>query len=494
MLEYSYYFLFVSTALNANTYIPQHFIDDVASYLPAHLTLDDFISACRRPLRKSIRVNTLKMSVEEFKLAAAQKGWQLTQIPWCEDGFWLARPAEEENALPLGNTDLHLSGAIYVQEASSMLPPMALKESLVEATYVLDMASAPGSKTSQLAALMNNQGVLVANELSSSRLKVLSATLKRMGVGNCALSHFDGVIFGDYMFECFDSILLDAPCSGEGTVRKDADALKNWSIESNIDIAKVQKALIKSAFYALKTGGTLVYSTCTLTPLENQQVCDYLLAQFPDCIAVESLADLFPHAEQATTEQGYLHVWPQTFDSEGFFIAKFKKLASADNPQQKIKKGAFPFQAYDNKAAQAFNNIIKKQFGLSPLQGKLMQRDKELWLFPEAFDAIENKIKYSRLGIQLGMIHKNGVRLTHEFATVFGAHCVKNTYALSDQQANDYFQGKDIRLAEVTNATDEVVLTLCGCPVGLGKWQKNKIKNSLPRDLVQNSQLISWQV
>ena len=73
---------------------------------------------------------------------------------------------------------------------------------------------------------MDNQGVLVANELSSSRLKVLSATLKRMGVGNCALSHFDGVIFGDYMFECFDSILLDAPCSGEGTVRKDADALK----------------------------------------------------------------------------------------------------------------------------------------------------------------------------------------------------------------------------------------------------------------------------
>lgn len=483
----------MSTALNPNTYIPQHFIDDVASYLPAHLILDDFINACRKPLRKSVRVNTLKMSVEEFKLAAEQKGWLLTQIPWCEDGFWLERPENEENALALGNTDLHLSGAMYVQEASSMLPPMALKESLLDATHVLDMASAPGSKTSQLAALMNNQGVLVANELSSSRLKVLSATLKRMGVGNCALSHFDGVVFGDYMFECFDSILLDAPCSGEGTVRKDADALKNWSIESNIDIAKVQKALIKSAFYALKPGGTLVYSTCTLTPLENQQVCDYLLEQFPGCVEAESLANLFPNAEQATTEEGYLHVWPQTFDSEGFFIAKFKKVASVDNPNQKIKKGAFPFQSFDKKASQNFTATIKKQFGLSSLPGTLMQRDKELWLFPDGFSAIENKIKYARLGIQLGMIHKNGVRLTHEFATVFGGHCVKNTYALSDQQANDYFQGKDIRLAEVTNATDEVVLTLCGCPIGLGKWQKNKIKNSLPRDLVQNNQLITWQ-
>lgn len=482
----------MSTALNANTYIPQQFIDDVASYLPAHLTLDDFINACRKPLRKSVRVNTLKMSVEEFKLAAEQKGWQLTQIPWCKDGFWLERPADEENALALGNTDLHLSGAMYVQEASSMLPPMALKESLVDAKHVLDMASAPGSKTSQLAALMNNQGVLVANELSSSRLKVLSATLKRMGVGNCALSHFDGIVFGDYMFECFDSILLDAPCSGEGTVRKDADALKNWSIESNIDIAKVQKALIKSAFYALKPGGILVYSTCTLTPLENQQVCDYLLEQFPDCIEAQSLANLFPNAEQATTDEGYLHVWPQTFDSEGFFIAKFKKVASIDNPNHKIKKGAFPFQAFDKKASQNFTATIKKQFGLSPLPGTLMQRDKELWLFPDGFNEIENKIKYARLGIQLGMIHKNGVRLTHEFATVFGGHCIKNTYALSDQQANDYFQGKDIRLDEVTNATDEMVLTLCGCPIGLGKWQKNKIKNSLPRDLVQNTQLITW--
>ena len=228
-------------------------------------------------------LNTLKISVTEFKQYAKQKNWLLTPIPWCEEGFWLERPAAEEQNLALGNTDLHLSGAMYVQEASSMLPPIALKQSIEHTNYVLDMASAPGSKTSQLAALMNNQGVLVANELSSSRLKVLSATLKRMGVGNCALSHFDGVIFGNYMFECFDSILLDAPCSGEGTVRKDADALKNWSIDSNIEIAQVQKDLIKSAFYALKPGGTLVYSTCTLTPLENQHVCDFLLSEFGDC-------------------------------------------------------------------------------------------------------------------------------------------------------------------------------------------------------------------
>ena len=479
--------------MNANTFIPEHFIDDVKTYLPNHLKLDDFINACRRPLRKSIRVNTLKITVEDFIKKAEQKNWQLTPIPWCNEGFWLERPSNEEQNLALGNTDLHLSGAMYVQEASSMLPPIALKQSIQTSNTVLDMASAPGSKTSQLAALMNNQGVLVANELSSSRLKVLSATLKRMGVGNCALSHFDGVIFGNYMYECFDSILLDAPCSGEGTVRKDADALKNWSIESNIQIAQVQKDLIKSAFYALKPGGTLVYSTCTLTPLENQQVCEYLLAEFGEFITPESLSDLFPGADKATTAEGYLHVWPQTYDSEGFFIAKFKKHASCNNPNQTVKKGAFPFVEFDKKPTTAFMNELKKHFGLTNLPGTLMQRDKELWLFPQGFDAIQNKIKYARLGIQIGIIHKNGVRLTHEFATVLGSACKTNTYALNGEQANDYFNGKDVRLAEPTKELGEVVFTLCGCPIGLGKWQKNKIKNSLPRDLVQNTQLINWE-
>ena len=479
--------------MNANTFIPEHFIDDVKTYLPTHLKLDDFINACRRPLRKSIRVNTLKITVEDFIKKAEQKNWQLTPIPWCSEGFWLERPSNEEQNLALGNTDLHLSGAMYVQEASSMLPPIALKQSIQTSSTVLDMASAPGSKTSQLAALMNNQGVLVANELSSSRLKVLSATLKRMGVGNCALSHFDGVIFGNYMYECFDSILLDAPCSGEGTVRKDADALKNWSIESNIQIAQVQKDLIKSAFYALKPGGTLVYSTCTLTPLENQQVCEYLLAEFGEFITPESLSDLFPGADKATTTEGYLHVWPQTFNSEGFFIAKFKKHASCNNPNQTVKKGAFPFVEFDKKPTTAFMSELKKHFGLTSLPGTLMQRDKELWLFPQGFDAIQNKIKYARLGIQIGIIHKNGVRLIHEFATVLGSACKTNTYALNGEQANDYFNGKDVRLAEPTKELGEVVLTLRGCPIGLGKWQKNKIKNSLPRDLVQNTQLINWE-
>ncbi len=336
--------------MNDKLYIPNNFIEDVKSYLPSHLAIDDFIEYCKRPLRRSVRVNTLKMSVNDFKQSCLERGWTIAAIPWCEEGFWLERTAEEEQTLPIGNTDLHLSGCIYVQEASSMLPPMALREALSgNPKIVLDVAAAPGSKTTQLAALMDNQGLLIANEFSSSRVKVLAANLKRMGVVNTALSHFDGAIFGDYMSECFDEILLDAPCSGEGTVRKDEHALKNWSIESNIDIAAVQKQLIVSAFHALKPGGHLVYSTCTLTPIENQQVCQYLLDSFPGSVEIVSLHALFEGAEKATTDEGYLHVWPQIFDSEGFFIAKFKKLERVENSNQKTKKGNFPFSPAPKK-------------------------------------------------------------------------------------------------------------------------------------------------
>ncbi|PAJ74213.1 16S rRNA (cytosine(1407)-C(5))-methyltransferase RsmF [Pseudoalteromonas sp. NBT06-2] len=479
--------------MNQNTYIPQAFIDDVKSYIPDHLCINDYINTCKQPLRRSIRVNTLKMSVEEFKKIAKSKNWDLDPVPWCKEGFWLKRPEDEENNLSIGNTDLHLSGAMYVQEASSMLPPTALlKNNVFGGNIVLDMASAPGSKTSQIAGYMQGQGILVANELSSSRLKVLSANMKRLGVSNVALSHFDAAVFGAYMSECFDSILLDAPCSGEGTVRKDADALKNWSLESNIEIANVQKKLIESAFYALKTGGTLVYSTCTLTPIENQAVCEHVLSLFKGMIEVVSLNDLFDGAKNATTPEGYLHIWPQTFDCEGFFIAKFKKIAHKNPKEIKIKKGDFPFTTFDNKSKQGFYSLINKQFGIKSLPGTLMQRDKELWLFPQEFSEISNKIKYSRIGINIGTLHKNGIRLNHEFATCFGDLTTKNRFELSDSQANEYFGGKDIKLAQSSSDKGELLLTLCGTGVGLGKWMKHKIKNSLPRDLVRDNQLITW--
>jgi 16S rRNA (cytosine1407-C5)-methyltransferase len=480
--------------VHANIFIPDEFIQDVKRYLPSHLSLDDYLASIKTPLRDALRVNTLKWSVDAFKAYAQAHNWHITPIPWCEEGFWFSRP-EEQLSLPIGNTDIHLSGAIYIQEASSMLPVTALMANTnLESCNVLDVAAAPGSKTSQLAAAMNNAGVLVANEYSSSRLKSLSANMQRLGIHNVLLSHYDGVVFGEYMDECFDHILLDAPCSGEGTIRKDENALKNWSLESNIDIANVQKALIKSAFHALKPGGTLVYSTCTLTPIENQDVCQFLLDTYGDAVDVVSLSDLFDGANDSVTDEGYLHVWPQLYDTEGFFIAKFKKLASVDALVQKQKKGAFPFQPFDNKQGKQFLDIIARQFGINELPGTLWQRDKELWLIPNSDNNdLIHKIKYSRIGIQIGQLHKQGVRLLHEFATCLGYLANKNVYALSSQQAIDLFHGKDIFVEQDNTQSGEVLLSLNGAIIAIGKWQGSKIKNGLARELIRSNKLISWE-
>ncbi len=205
-------------------YFPDAFLTQMREAMPSTLSFDDFLAACQRPLRRSIRVNTLKISVADFLQLTAPYGWTLTPIPWCEEGFWIER--DNEDALPLGSTAEHLSGLFYIQEASSMLPVAALFADDNAPQRVMDVAAAPGSKTTQIAARMNNEGAILANEFSASRVKVLHANISRCGISNVALTHFDGRVFGAAVPEMFDAILLDAPCSGEGVVRKDPDALK----------------------------------------------------------------------------------------------------------------------------------------------------------------------------------------------------------------------------------------------------------------------------
>ena len=143
--------------MHDNTYLPDHFLRHIADIMPTHLSMDAFVASCRRPLRRSIRVNTLKISVPDFVTRMAPLGWQLDPVPWCETGFWLTRSDE---SVPLGNTAEHLCGLFYIQEASSMLPVTALfaSERIKHDGMLLDAAAAPGSKTTQVAALMDNQG------------------------------------------------------------------------------------------------------------------------------------------------------------------------------------------------------------------------------------------------------------------------------------------------------------------------------------------------
>ncbi|HCE3204773.1 TPA: 16S rRNA (cytosine(1407)-C(5))-methyltransferase RsmF [Vibrio parahaemolyticus] len=477
--------------MHPNVYIPDAFLEKIQTILPANLNMEDFISACQRPLRKSIRVNTLKMSVEDFVKRADDKGWTLSPVPWCDTGFWIEA---DESVVPLGNTAEHMSGLFYIQEASSMMPVSALFMNDESYDAVLDTAAAPGSKTTQIAALMKNEGVLVANEYAASRVKVLHANIERCGVRNAALSNFDGRVFGGWLPEQFDAVLLDAPCSGEGTVRKDEDAMKNWTQSSVLEIADTQKDLIESAFHALKPGGVLVYSTCTLSTEENQQVCHHLKETFGDAVEFESLDGLFENANAALTEEGFLHIFPQVYDCEGFFVARIRKHHSVEAPQVKKRMGKFPFVKASKKESEEISKQLHNALDIElPSESTVWLRDKDVWLFPDALEPMIGELRFSRMGIKIAEAHKNGYRWQHQVATALATGAESNAIELTIEEAREWYMGRDVRPQIIPEGLKtgkgEVLVKYQGAIIGLGKWVSNRIKNGLPRELVRDKNL-----
>lgn len=370
-----------------------------------------------------------------------------------------------------------------------MLPVAALFADGNQPERVMDVAAAPGSKTTQIAARMNNRGAILANEFSASRVKVLHANISRCGIHNVALTHFDGRVFGAALPEAFDAILLDAPCSGEGVVRKDPDALKNWSVESNLEIAATQRELIDSAFHALRPGGTLVYSTCTLNRDENEDVCLWLKQRYADAVEFLPLDTLFDSASHAATPEGFLHVFPQIYDCEGFFVARLRKTRAVDPlPAPKFKVGNFPFTPVKGREAAEAQAAASK-VGLHWDESlRLWMRDKELWLFPVNIEPLIGKVRFSRLGIRLAEIHNKGYRWQHEAVIALAGS--ENTFALTHQEAEEWYRGRDV-YPEDGPSQDEVIVTYQGYPLGLAKKVGSRLKNSYPRELVRDGRLFT---
>jgi 16S rRNA (cytosine1407-C5)-methyltransferase len=468
-------------------YLPDDFLAQMRDAMPAHLSFDDFIAACQRPLRRSIRVNTLKISVDDFLALVSPYRWQLTAVPWCKEGFWIER--EDEDALPLGSTAEHLSGLFYIQEASSMLPVSALFADDNQPTRVMDVAAAPGSKTTQIAARMENKGAILANEYSASRVKVLHANITRCGISNVALTHFDGRVFGPALPEVFDAILLDAPCSGEGVVRKDPDALKNWSYASNLEIAATQRELIDSAFHALRPGGTLIYSTCTLNRDENEAVCHWLKEQYPQAVEFVPLGKLFPGSGKALTGEGFLHVFPQIYDCEGFFVARLRKCTAIPPlPQPQYKVGNFPFSKVKPREASQLT-AAAAEIGLKWGEDlHLWQRDKEVWLFPEAIEPLIGKIRFSRIGLKLAETHNKGFKWQHEAVIALAGTHNPLAFELSHLEAEEWYRGRDV-YPQTPPEQNDVIVTHQHQPLGLARKIGSRLKNSYPRELVRDGRL-----
>ena len=284
---------------------------------------DEFIKYSFSYLRRSIRVNTLKISIKELKERLKDR-WELTPIPWCKEGFWI-----EGKRRDIGNTLEHSLGYIYVQEAVSMIPPIVLDPKPNETN--LDMCAAPGSKATQIAQYMKNKGVLIANDYKGDRIASLGINVQRMGITNTIITLMQGWWFKNMEF---DKILVDAPCSGTGTIRKSLKTINIWNQNMVRRLAGTQKQLLQTGFNNLKPGGTLVYSTCTLEPEECEGIVSHLLDN-NETATLEKIELPLKRSKPITefNDQTYnkevkncLRLWPQDNDSEGFFVTKIKKV------------------------------------------------------------------------------------------------------------------------------------------------------------------------
>lgn len=283
---------------------------------------------------KSIRCNKIKISPQKLKKRLEQLGWKISQ-PW--KGYPEVMIVENDlQPGELGRSLEHTLGYFYIQELASMLPIIALKTKSNES--FLDLCSAPGSKTTQAASEMQNTGSIIANEVSIGRLRILASNLEKNGVTNTIITKKEGVALCKKFQKQntqFDKILVDAPCSGEGTLRSSMKTYSMWNINGIKKLSKIQKQLAESAFELLKPEGEMIYSTCTHAPEENEEVVNYLLKKYNDQIQIldvelpiKTKKGITSWEDKQFTKdvERCARVYPQDNNTEGFFVSKFRRV------------------------------------------------------------------------------------------------------------------------------------------------------------------------
>ena len=299
-------------------------MEQLERYEPLVGEFDAFREACKQTLPSVVRVNTIKTTVERAKAALDEDG-----VGW-EDREWSDTVLELDTTTP-GSTWASFHGWIHGQEEVSAIPVEVLAPEPGE--HVWDACAAPGSKTTQLSALMDDEGLVVANDNNLGRLSALRFNTERLGVTNVAVTNRDARNFSlkPFGFPAFDKALVDVPCSCEGTVRKNPTALDDWSINHVKSVAGVQKGILRRAVQATREGGTVVYSTCTFAPEENEAVLDHVLAE-EECRLVEFDAGLDSRPgvtewQDETYDESVRKAqrfYPHHNDTGGFFCAKLE--------------------------------------------------------------------------------------------------------------------------------------------------------------------------
>jgi NOL1/NOP2/sun family putative RNA methylase len=435
---------------------------------------DALLEALARPAVTGLRVNTLKLTPQAFRELVA---WELTPVPWCRSGFIVPE------AVQPGKHPLHAAGLYYLQEPSAM----AVAETLAPAPgdWVLDLAAAPGGKSTHLASLLGATGLLVSNEVHRARVRALGENLERWGARNALMTSSELTQLADAWGASFDRVLLDAPCSGEGMFRKSESALAMWSLASVERCASRQSALLETAARLVKPGGTLVYSTCTFAPEENEQVIAKFLAMHPDFdlkpVALPGASPGRPAwvagAPHSLELAKAARFWPHRAPGEGHFVAA---LARRDGDRARL--ALEPIPPLHRCARALWDTFVAQTLHRDPASERVLHlRGENLYALPERLPVLSG-LTVLRAGLWLGTLKKGRFEPSHALALALRAEEAQRTLELSPTDARllRYLQGDVI---EAEGDDGWLLVTVAGFALGWGKRKGGVIKNAYPKGL-----------
>lgn len=439
---------------------------------------DDFLYSYDNNRFQALRFNTLKVQSQEerMRILKTLKISSEKKVSWADEAYYF-----DENVRP-GKHPYHEMGLYYIQEPSAMSAAALLAPK--PGMRVLDLCAAPGGKSTQLATYLGDSGLLVSNEINTQRSRILSQNIERMGIKNAIVTNEDSFVLASHFPGFFNAIQVDAPCSGEGMFRKLPEAIGQWSMENVAICAARQKEILDNAAVMLKPGGTIVYSTCTFSKEENEDVIEYFLERHTD-FTLEEME----------------RFWPHKVDGEGHFVAKLVRRGSVDtdlkadrktkkNKNSKNRKNETkPALTKENMKllSEFLDETISEDMAAWIKNSRLAMFGEQLYRLPDMKVDIKG-LKVQRAGLHIGEFKKQRFEPSHSLALALKLNDAKNVVKLTcdNPQTIGFFNGQSVMLSDEQAAECKkgwALVCVDGYTAGWGKVNGTQVKNHYPKGL-----------
>ena len=456
--------------------LPEEFLNRMREMIGEEETLL-LDKACEKEPVQALRLNPLKKKPDGcIDLLSEMK---LEKLSYEDDGYLF-----DPDCAP-GRRPFHDAGAYYIQDPGAMIPGALLRKSgyLKEGMKVLDLCASPGGKSTQIASAMAGKGILFSNEIVKNRCSVLSSNIERMGITNAVVLNETSEKLAERFPGYFDTVIVDAPCSGEGMFRKNSEAVSQWSAENVEMCAERQALILENAYACLKPGGILVYSTCTFERSENEDRISGLIGKHSDMklLSTDFFRETAEGLRGGLDECGdAIRVWPMYFNGEGHFAALLEKEGGS---AEILPPGGYE-PASDIKTGKALDEFLKDTLTkeaadrIASAKSRFRLFGDNLFIMPEETPSLAG-LKVARCGLHIGTFKKDRFEPAHALALFLGEEDVLLSKRVNEDEAESFVKGMTLN----GEGKGWCLISVCGYSLGWGKASGGVIKNHYPKGL-----------